>query len=129
MHNSSRFGKILFLSLIFILLTIAMTMTENTKRTPEHHLENGTFVNTNGTANNKKLKELWKWMTGKKESKAIPIEFEMVDPDLKLINQDKSFSITWIGHASFLYQNKELNILTDPHLTNRASPINFAGPQ
>ena len=46
MHNSSRFGKILFFSLIFILLTIAMTMTENTKRTPEHHLENGTFVNT-----------------------------------------------------------------------------------
>ena len=108
---------------------IVITMTENTKKTPEHHLENGTFVNTNGVANNKKLKELWKWMTGKKETKAIPIDFEMVDPNLELINQDKSFSITWIGHASFLYQNKELNILTDPHLTNRASPINFAGPQ
>jgi hypothetical protein len=48
-------------------------MTENTKRTPEHHLENGTFVNTNGTANNKKLKELWKWMTGKKETRLFQL--------------------------------------------------------
>ena len=129
MHNSFRFVRILFFSLILILLMIVIKMTENTKKTPKHHLENGTFVNTNGVANNKKLKELWKWMTGKKETKAIPIDFEMVDPNLELINQNKSFSITWIGHASFLYQNKELNILTDPHLTNRASPINFAGPQ
>jgi L-ascorbate metabolism protein UlaG (beta-lactamase superfamily) len=37
--------------------------------------------------------------------------------------------ITWIGHESFLYQNKDINILTDPHFTERASPLSFAGPK
>ena len=88
MRNSFRFVRTIFFSFILILFTIVMTLTENTKKPPEHHLENGTFVNTNGVANNKKLKELWKWLTGKKETKAIPIDFEMVDPNLELINQE-----------------------------------------
>ena len=37
-------------------------------------------------------------------------------------------TLTWIGHASFLMQVDGINILTDPHLTKRASPVVFAGP-
>jgi len=37
-------------------------------------------------------------------------------------------TLTWIGHASFLIQIDGINILTDPHLTKRASPVVFAGP-
>ena len=129
MHNSFRFLKIILFLIICILFSTSIIMSEDLKKTPEHHLKDGTFVNTNGLANSKKLKELWQWITDKKEKKAIPIEFETIIPNFELINQDQAFSITWIGHASFLYQNKELNILTDPHLTKRASPINFAGPQ
>jgi len=36
---------------------------------------------------------------------------------------------TWLGHASFLVQLDGLNILTDPHLSPRASPFGFAGPE
>jgi L-ascorbate metabolism protein UlaG (beta-lactamase superfamily) len=35
---------------------------------------------------------------------------------------------TWIGHSTVLLQTAGLNILTDPFLSHRASPLSFAGP-
>jgi N-acyl-phosphatidylethanolamine-hydrolysing phospholipase D len=37
--------------------------------------------------------------------------------------------VTWIGHASFLVQLPGLNLLTDPVLSERASPVPWAGPR
>jgi N-acyl-phosphatidylethanolamine-hydrolysing phospholipase D len=37
--------------------------------------------------------------------------------------------ITWIGHATFLVQIGGLNLLTDPHFSERASPFQFMGPR
>eukprot|EP01138_Halocafeteria_seosinensis_P001771 gb/GECG01001814.1/.p1 GENE.gb/GECG01001814.1/~~gb/GECG01001814.1/.p1 ORF type:complete len:474 (+),score=47.83 gb/GECG01001814.1/:1-1422(+) len=36
---------------------------------------------------------------------------------------------TWLGHASFLVQQEGLNILTDPVFCDRASPLQWIGPQ
>jgi L-ascorbate metabolism protein UlaG (beta-lactamase superfamily) len=36
---------------------------------------------------------------------------------------------TWIGHSTVLLQTQGLNILTDPFLSLRASPLRFAGPR
>lgn len=36
---------------------------------------------------------------------------------------------TWIGHSTVLLQTAGLNILTDPFLSSRASPVPFAGPR
>lgn len=38
-------------------------------------------------------------------------------------------TITWIGHSTFLVQMDGVNILTDPHWGDRASPLSFAGPR
>lgn len=35
---------------------------------------------------------------------------------------------TWIGHASFLVQMGEVNILTDPIFSSRAEPLPYMGP-
>ena len=37
-------------------------------------------------------------------------------------------SVTWIGHATLLMQMGGLNVLTDPHFTERASPFDSIGP-
>lgn len=50
------------------------------------------------------------------------------DPEFLKTNRSEA-TLTWIGHASFLIQISGLNILTDPHLTARASPVGFAGPK
>lgn len=36
---------------------------------------------------------------------------------------------TWVGHSTVLIQTAGLNILTDPFLSTRASPVPFAGPK
>ncbi len=38
-------------------------------------------------------------------------------------------TLTWLGHATVLLQVGSYNILTDPHLTGRASPVSFYGPK
>ena len=38
-------------------------------------------------------------------------------------------TVTWIGHAAFLVQLAGRNVLLDPHFSERASPIAFAGPR
>ncbi len=38
-------------------------------------------------------------------------------------------SLTWLGHATFLLQLSGINVLTDPHLSPRASPFSFMGPR
>ena len=37
-------------------------------------------------------------------------------------------SLTWLGHATFLIRLDGVTILTDPFLTDRASPFSFGGP-
>lgn len=37
--------------------------------------------------------------------------------------------LSWLGHSSFLIQYAGLNLLTDPILSDRASPVSFAGPK
>ena len=38
-------------------------------------------------------------------------------------------TVTWIGHASTLVQAGGLNVLTDPMFSERAFPVQFAGPK
>ena len=51
-------------------------------------------------------------------------------PDVAWLRANRSVdALTWIGHASFLLQVQGLNVVTDPHLTSRASPLKHAGPK
>lgn len=56
-------------------------------------------------------------------------------PDLSFINTNARAAeamqpaATWIGHASVLVQAGGLNVLTDPMFSQRASPVQFIGPQ
>jgi len=40
-----------------------------------------------------------------------------------------TLTATWIGHATTLLQLGPLNVLTDPMWSERASPVQFAGPR
>ena len=73
------------------------------------------------------FKEFWKWR--KESTKPSPISFPLTKNNPTFLQKNKTQkTLTWIGHASFLLQIDGINILTDPHLTKRASPVIFAGP-
>jgi len=73
------------------------------------------------------FKEFWKWR--KESTKPDPVSFPLAQNNPEFLKDNKTQkTLTWIGHASFLLQLNGINILTDPHLTKRASPLSIAGP-
>lgn len=73
----------------------------------------------------------WRW---ERSCKDIPgpddYDFTLAanDPDFLKINRSTN-TVTWIGHATVLVQMAGQNILTDPHFSKRASPVQWAGPR
>lgn len=71
-------------------------------------------------------------MTGKgypasprrRPEKTIPAQ----TPRLLTEPREEDLSFTWFGHSSFLLQLGARNILVDPVLSGRSSPVPFAGP-
>lgn len=50
-------------------------------------------------------------------------------PKLLTDAKEESLTFTWLGHSSFLLQLSKKNILVDPVLSERSSPVSFVGPK
>lgn len=81
----------------------------------------------------------WQWQRlrgGLPPAPTVPTPTQA--PDLEFIRtnaqaraaraQEMLPAVTWIGHATALVQASGLNVLTDPIFSQRASPVQFAGP-
>lgn len=72
-------------------------------------------------------------MTGKQDTtsdRKVPKEqLKAVNPTYAEHGQEGGLVITWIGHSSVLLQLGTTNILIDPVLGNRSSPVSFVGPK
>ena len=69
----------------------------------------------------------WKWdqlRDGLPRNPEEGYRFATATPDL-VANP----SVTWVGHATVLLRMGGLSLLTDPHFSERASPVTFAGPK
>lgn len=87
------------------------------------------FFNPNGTAP-KKLSQVLKWhMSGGKAKwpEHYPSPFDGAKPAPH--SKGSEIRITMIGHATLLVQVAGLNFITDPVFSERASPVQFAGPK
>ena len=115
--------------LSFFLLYSFQAYSNEITNGPAHHLADGTYANTSGVAYESSFNKLLKWSWERRSKNLETFEFEVEVPNYKEIYENENIVITWIGHESFLYQNKDINVLTDPHFTQRASPLNFAGPK
>jgi len=80
------------------------------------------------------LETVFRVLTRKSFKKLPEEKYVKVDVDLKAINDYSknerkiAMQLVWFGHAATLLQINGFNILFDPLLTSRASPVPFAGP-
>jgi N-acyl-phosphatidylethanolamine-hydrolysing phospholipase D len=58
-----------------------------------------------------------------------PLPAAVVNDGQALRANGRHPTVTWIGHSTLLIQLEGVNILTDPHWSERASPVAFAGPR
>ncbi len=107
-------------------------MTTRDNGRPSHHTAAGF---RNNYASGWQRASFWRWQQ-ERWQKGVPKapaggwRFPSVHPDVEWLAANRTASsLTWIGHATFLLQVGGLNVLTDPHLTQRASPLGFAGPR
>lgn len=112
----------------FIRRAKAQTEAGGAQDKPFHHLANGEFRNNHIGQINKPLADLLKW---RRESPGHPLlSFPIADNSPKFLQDNRTQNtITWIGHASVLLQIHGVNIITDPHFSERASPLALAGPR
>ncbi|MFM8548012.1 MAG: MBL fold metallo-hydrolase [Betaproteobacteria bacterium] len=102
-----------------------------------HHTETG-FTNNYGPPGGKPLSELLRW-TYERTRDGLPrppsehingYQFPQERPELEWLASNRSEpSVTWIGHATLLVQVGGLNILTDPHFSERAFAVQWMGPR
>jgi N-acyl-phosphatidylethanolamine-hydrolysing phospholipase D len=96
-----------------------------------HHTEHG-FKNIQQTENSKFGDFLkWRWERLWKNIPAPPAyDFPIARNDPEFLKSNRTATtLTWIGHATVLLQLDGQNILTDPHFSERASPVSWAGPK
>ena len=100
---------------------------------PAHHRERG-FANTDPTfalpsswtVNKFRARRLWAALVGGTD----PVTFPRVTNDGRALRENSAEpTVTWVGHATLLLQLDGVNVLTDPHWSERASPVSFAGPR
>ena len=86
------------------------------------------FKNTDQTSfeSERSFKEFLKWRFTRKQPERIKIE---TSDEWKQLEQESKYYAVWIGHSSYLLNNGELTILTDPVFSKRASPFSIAGPR
>lgn len=94
---------------------------------PKHHRPRG-FRNNQRTPPHGGLDAL-RWLPGFLLKPYTKVVLPQRRPDANALRSNRSQQLlTWIGHSTFLLQFAGRNLITDPHLSSRASPVGFAGP-
>jgi N-acyl-phosphatidylethanolamine-hydrolysing phospholipase D len=100
---------------------------------PAHHDADGRFSNPWPTAYTREDGGFLRWQRERRSREMPPnpppAALPRAQPQIAYPHATADeLRITWVGHASFLIQAGGLNLLTDPHWSRRASPVQFAGP-
>jgi N-acyl-phosphatidylethanolamine-hydrolysing phospholipase D len=102
---------------------------------PSHHVPGGGFRNPWPSSQLHGFRDFLKWTLVERRRNPRrpdpdPSSFEVLAPQfIKPRAAPDAVTLTWIGHSSFLLQLAGLNVLLDPVWSERASPVQFAGPR
>jgi N-acyl-phosphatidylethanolamine-hydrolysing phospholipase D len=120
------------LLLFFVAAGCATVGTEPLPGQPLHHVAGG-FRNVNPVFSRPGGWTRWTFFARRAwHSITTTREFEaprIANDGSALRAGSENPSITWIGHSTLLVQLDGLNVLTDPHWGQRASPLSWVGPR
>lgn len=94
-----------------------------------HHRGDGDFRNIWNNDRDASFVRAIRWIIGRALTRR-----DHITPPAHPVRQDalasppQNVRLTWIGHATMYVQAGDLRILIDPNFSNRASPVQFAGP-
>jgi N-acyl-phosphatidylethanolamine-hydrolysing phospholipase D len=122
-----------WLGAALLLATGCAGVGEPTPGAPAHHRTRG-FVNSNPGFERPTFWTVQRFRLSRLADTLVPPRavpaFPRVDNDGQVLRDNAATpAVTWIGHATFLFQVDGLNVLTDPQWSERASPLSFAGPR
>ncbi len=132
-------STIVKLSFIIILLTFIYFLFDSTK--PLHHgnstnhFDGKRFHNYNPHEGVFTLSDIGKWQFYEFRDDIKKLWPDFLDDvkystkNIEHVVPNGIIKITFINHATFLIQVNNLNILTDPLFSKRASPLNWIGPK
>jgi N-acyl-phosphatidylethanolamine-hydrolysing phospholipase D len=110
-------------------------MTESQRKArqlPPHHTARG-FRNPWPDAEPRGFRDVLRWSLERRRQNIAanpPVgAFGVAQPTHSARASGSELAVTWVGHSTVLLQLGGLNILTDPIWSERASPVQFAGPR
>lgn len=90
------------------------------------HFDGVRFFNPGQPTTDKSILDLLRWQfAGRSAAWPNAVPARLARPDDRV----GGLRVTSVGHSSLLIQVANLNVLTDPIWSDRASPVSFAGPK
>ena len=97
-------------------------------QTPSHHTDGG-FKNPEESGSGPGFFKMAPWLLKKFGDNFTSSEADIPRTynDGSLLQQNKPYTVTWIGHSTLLIQLEGKTILTDPVWSRRVGPVGWAG--
>jgi L-ascorbate metabolism protein UlaG (beta-lactamase superfamily) len=92
------------------------------------HFDGRQFFNQAAAAG-RSFADFWRWQRTRRPKRWPPHVPNTALSALPAALPDGDVALTFINHVTFLIQVGELNILTDPVFSQRASPLSWLGPE
>src|SRR5687767_1964196 len=101
---------------------------------PAHHAPDGSFRNPWPDSEPRGFRDILRWSRQRRKHGLPPTpprgSLPTATPSISHPRaRDAVLAATWIGHSTVLLQLGGLNILTDPVFSQRAFPVQWAGPR
>ncbi len=125
-----RLGHAFILMALFIALTDC-TSSMHYAGSSNFNPKTKRFQNSSGGSNEKSLSEIVdviKEFSKRDKDQIAETGLPMVFQNQKTLS-DFSESVIWLGQSTILLNHDGVTVISDPHLSDRASPIGFLGPK
>ena len=120
-----------FIIISFIIALTGCTSSMNYADSSNFNPKTKMFQNSDGESNDKSFSDfvdLVKEFSNREKDQTTETGFPVTYQDQERLS-NFSESAIWLGQSTILLNHNGLNLITDPHFSERASPIGFLGPK